>query len=516
MMQNRPSPVTRRMNYAHLAAAAIITLLQYNIQAVSAFQSAPLRQKIFPSSTPSLGRITQALNKDVSTPFLSDQKLRQMETCSGCANSAIALRSSTENEVAKAPGMDILKWFSPKETVELKDDTMSVVERYFDAWNRRDMDEAIELFAEDCVYEDTQYADPFTGKDALRRHLFKVADALPPSFEFVVDDIAISSNGKIGVQWHVENDGEQLPFTRGCSFYTTDESGLIKTGFDVPEPAVIKPGGAGLNLLSLASKVIEEPIRGLPLLLWGAYMYIVFFSDGILPGANALQLEQRTWEEVRDLSLNFFLVSPLLHLPFAPVVHPMLEGIFNLLLSWAAMFAGFLSDEREKKQNQFPMIPAVVGMQFLTSAFYLPYLASRSTEKLEPGEVVYEDDLGVIEKTVGEYRGLGLLLGSVGTGSIVWGLFARQAEFGDFSERYTSLIDLLSIDRVGSSFIVDLVIFGLFQGWLVDDDMRRRGVNVDDGEMLLLRGVAKFVPFFGLATYLTLRPSLPTRESSNE
>ena len=30
-----------------------------------------------------------------------------------------------------------------------------------------------------------------------------------------------------------------------------------------------------------------------------------------------------------QLSINFWLISPLLHLPFAPVVHPGLEAIFN-------------------------------------------------------------------------------------------------------------------------------------------------------------------------------------------
>ena len=95
-------------------------------------------------------------------------------------------------------------------------------------------------------------------------------------------------------------------------------------------------------------------------------MYTLFISEGILPGVNALALEQRTWEEVRDLSLNFFLVAPLLKLPFSPVVHPMLEGVFNLLLSWAAMFAGFLSDERRDKPNLLPFGPILVGMQFFS------------------------------------------------------------------------------------------------------------------------------------------------------
>ena len=58
---------------------------------------------------------------------------------------------------------------------------------------------------------------------------------------------------------------------------------------------------------------------------------------------------------------------------------------------------------------------------------------------------------------------------------------------------------------MGSSFVVDLVIFALFQGWLVDDDLRRRGVA--EGELGSLRSIAKFVPFAGLGYYLTARPA---------
>merc|ERR1712157_234674 len=98
----------------------------------------------------------------------------------------------------------------------------------------------------------------------------------------------------------------------------------------------------------------------------------------------------------------------------------------------------------------------VVGMQFLTSAFLLPYLA----------------------------------LGSVGLLSIVWSVIGRQDEYGsDLYERYTSFIQLLSIDRVGSSFIVDIIIFALFQCWFIDDDLLRRGVgnsNSDDDIMVVL------------------------------
>jgi hypothetical protein len=435
---------------------------------------------------------------------------------------------------------------------------MNIVEKYFDSWNKRDMKTAVECFTTDCKYEDLQYDTPFEGKETMEQHLLNVAKCLPSSFAFQIDNMVVDSSSsdrnndeKVGVLWHVENDDKELPFTRGCSFYTTTTAqqkgskvSLIQTGVDIPEPAVIKKG-----IFNTISKQFEsEPIRFLPATIWALYMYIVFVSDGILPGANALSLEQRTWEEVRDLSLNFFLVSPLLHLPFAPTVHPMLEGVFNLLLAWAGMFAGFLSDERKEKPNLLPFGPIVIGMQFLTSAFLLPYLALRSSEKDydttsataistrssigdnndrdmdDTTNIVYKEDItGSVQALVGEWKPLGALLGGVGTSSILWGLLARP-EFGtNFSERYVSFVELLSIDRVGSSFLVDLAIFALFQGWFVDDDLKRRGVdtttssNTNNGmNMVVLKNVAKFVPFFGLALYLSFRPDLPSREQQQQ
>lgn len=392
------------------------------------------------------------------------------------------------------------------DNINHNDQSLSAIENYFDAWNKRDMKLAVSQFSEDCSVRDLQYDDAFSNRDELEKHLLRCKDCLPSSFKFVIDDIAITKQ-KAGVLWHVENNGEALSFTRGCSFYTLDRGGLIQTGFDIPEKAPPKTG----FFKTLSSKFEAEPVRFIPAAMWVAYMYILFISDGILPGANALALEQRTWEEVRDLSINFFLVSPLLNLPFSPVVHPMLEGVFNLLLSWAAMFACFLSDERKNKPNLLPFGPMLVGMQFLTSGFLLSYLFTRSPEF--ESQVYREDIQGELEAKVAEWRPLGGFLASVGTASIVWSFIGRP-EFGEFTERYNSFIDLLSIDRVGSSFIVDLVIFAIFQSWFVDDDLQRRGVI--DGELMALRNVAKYVPFFGLAAYITLRPELPSRSTGNE
>jgi hypothetical protein len=83
---------------------------------------------------------------------------------------------------------------------------------------------------------------------------------LPASFVFVLDEVA-DGGAVVGVQWHVERikpgeaSGTPLPFARGCSVYKADPAtGLITSGFDVPEPAPLKPGSAGQRAWASARK----------------------------------------------------------------------------------------------------------------------------------------------------------------------------------------------------------------------------------------------------------------------
>jgi hypothetical protein len=496
--------------------------------------------------------------------------------------------------------------------------SLTVVERYFEAWNRRNVPLALTCFDDNVYYDDTQFSKPFEGKDDLAKHLIYVSDCVPESFRFVVDGLSVGpavrrrssinelnrrrraerggrGNNEpvfdrfdrdrrstslstydrfdrsslpnlvnIAALWHVENESGPLPFARGCSFFMVNpNTNLIVEGYDFPEPAVIKPGSTGLKILSIASKLFDEPIRFFPFVVWVTYVWVVFFSNGILPGKDAFQFEARTWDEVRALSLNFFYVSPILNMKMSPSVHPCLEAVFNTLLAWSFLFLGFLSDERtgagsdnrpyeryyEKlsyrqeevledgrilvppvsptKRNLISILPTVIGMEFLTSAFLLPYLFCRTTERSgistaaeirRPRSILtrplYKEELDKSARVVGEWRGLGVIMGLMGCLGVYWFFNGRIAEFGpplwESPKRMQSFMKLLSIDRVGSSFILDLVIFSVFQGWLVDDDWKRRGRSMEDEKFL--RNVAKFVPFWGLACYLTFRPGFPTRD----
>ena len=509
-------------------------------------------------------------------------------------------------------------------------DNLSIVERYFEAWNRRNIALALSCFSNNIYYDDTQFSAPFEGKDKLAEHLIYVADCVPDSFFYVVDELSVgqvqrryssrrggggggrlrNNNGRgkrgggdqrsfrrgrgesvrfddddddgrptvsVSALWHVENEFGPLPYARGCSFFKIDpNTNLIVEGYEFPEPAVIKPGSTGLRTLSLASKLIEEPKRLLPFTAFVAYIYVVYFSTGILPGKDFFHSDPKTWIEVQNLSFNFMFIAPSLKLPVAAKLHPMLEGVFNGLLAWAAMFWGFLSDDRTgfgtgydrdlnmngrsaryyerlmqnqeqefdngivvippvsiTKRNLIPLLPTVIGMQFITSAAFLPYLFARTSERRYQPESDYDrfDGRGPgplrvrplyreeLDKTqvLGEWKGLGILLGSIGLYALWWGAGGRSSPedvklFGppiwESGKRTTEFMKILANDRIAATIILDFWVFGFFQGWLVDDDWKRRGRSLE--EESFLRNVAKFIPFFGLAAYLTFRPSYPS------
>jgi hypothetical protein len=204
------------------------------------------------------------------------------------------------------------------------------------------MELAVSMFADTVTYDDTAFPEAFSGKENLRKHLFKCADAFPTVFTFEVDDL-VNGGDRMAVLWHVNNGGEQLPFTRGCSFYELDSKGRIQDGIDFVEPAPVKMGGPALFVQSRRpSWQRTSPLD--PDCCLVAYICVVFISDGILPGVNALQLEQRTWGSSRSLS-QFLLVSPCSVFHFSQSYIPCWR-VFNTPFV-GAMFAGFLATIEE-------------------------------------------------------------------------------------------------------------------------------------------------------------------------
>lgn len=282
----------------------------------------------------------------------------------------------------------------------------------------------------------------------------------------------------------------------------------------MPEPT-IKSGSFSLAILTVAGKLIDSPQRALPLAAFAFYCWFVFLST-VAPGPNALSLDPATWQEVKDLSLNFWLIMPIAAPDASPVLHPGLEGLFNFLLSWAALFSGFIVDGKREAIGDYQQgeaapdggkgpknafVPYVLGMQLLTNAIYLPYLVLR-----KPWFPSSDNDGAAVTlngaERFGESRVAPLAFMGVGLLSLGWAVLGRP-EFGDLATRWASFVDIVGTDRLTFSFVVDCLFFGAFQGWLMNDDLKRRPQA--GGPNLVL---AKAVPFFGLVYYLMARPRL--------
>ncbi|WP_228058789.1 hypothetical protein [Nostoc sp. LEGE 06077] len=230
--------------------------------------------------------------------------------------------------------------------------------------------------------------------------------------------------------------------------------------------------------------------------MWFVYVAYLLLSD-LPPGSSLLHITSQTFAEIFSLSLNFWLLLPIIFPSAAPVNNPALEGVFNIVVTWGILFWGFVIDGRNQR---FSIITFLIGTAFLTNLFFLPWLGLRQSNQQVP-----TNSLTFIEK-IGESRILPSVLAVVFVISLGWGVFARP-EYGDFAVRWKALLDLFFSDRLAYSFLTDLIVFWLFQSWLVKDDMARRQWH---NEKVLW--VVRLVPFWGLIIYFWLRPSLKVGE----
>ena len=104
---------------------------------------------------------------------------------------------------------------------------------FFDAWNRRDFDAAMEHVAEDCHYGDFSFVRPHIGRAEVRALYENVARAWP-DLTFVITDVA-DGGSNVGTYWEVFVKG--IPTGRtGVSFYKFDGQDKLIWALDSADP----------------------------------------------------------------------------------------------------------------------------------------------------------------------------------------------------------------------------------------------------------------------------------------
>ncbi|XP_020230016.1 uncharacterized protein LOC109810850 isoform X2 [Cajanus cajan] len=129
------------------------------------------------------------------------------------------------------------------------DSASTVVSNFYGGINAHDVDSVEYLIAENCVYEDLVFPQPFVGRKEILEFFKKFTNATSTDLQFVIDDLSTKDSSSVGVIWHLEWKGKPFPFSKGCSFYRLEVINgkrQITYGRDCVEPA-IKPGNATLG-----------------------------------------------------------------------------------------------------------------------------------------------------------------------------------------------------------------------------------------------------------------------------
>ncbi|XP_073280859.1 uncharacterized protein [Primulina huaijiensis] len=128
------------------------------------------------------------------------------------------------------------------------DSASSVVRKFYEGINCRDLAQVEDLIAQNCVYEDLIFPKPFVGRKAILEFFNNFVNSISSDLQFAIDDISEEDAAAVGVTWHLEWKGKTFPFSKGCSFYRLDVINgqrQILYGRDCVEPA-IKPGETAL------------------------------------------------------------------------------------------------------------------------------------------------------------------------------------------------------------------------------------------------------------------------------
>ncbi|KAJ8541840.1 hypothetical protein K7X08_002656 [Anisodus acutangulus] len=136
----------------------------------------------------------------------------------------------------------------------------SVVRKFYAGINSRDLNSVEQLIAENCVYEDLVFPQPFVGRKAILDFFKKFTYSVGSDLQFVIDDISKEDSSAVGVTWHLEWKGRPFPFSKGCSFYrleVVNGQRKILYGRDSVEPAV-KPGETALVAIRGVAWLLQQ------------------------------------------------------------------------------------------------------------------------------------------------------------------------------------------------------------------------------------------------------------------
>ncbi|CAL5417222.1 unnamed protein product [Camellia sinensis] len=205
-----------------------------------------------PSSSSSSSSSNSTTTTTTSPPHFNTVKIISTTTTTTARRWAVSSSSSSGNQTLVIAPTTTLS--SPPASAS------EIVKKFYEGINGHDLASVEDLIADNCVYEDLIFPQPFVGRKisrtstsyrgvwAILEFFQKFIDSISTDLQFVIDDISDEDTSVVGVTWHLEWKGKAFPFSKGCSFYRLDVLNGKKQiiyGRDSVEPA-IKPGEMAL------------------------------------------------------------------------------------------------------------------------------------------------------------------------------------------------------------------------------------------------------------------------------
>ncbi|KAI3453748.1 hypothetical protein Pfo_010411 [Paulownia fortunei] len=130
---------------------------------------------------------------------------------------------------------------------------------FYSAINEKNLKQMDKLIAEDCLFEDFSFPKPFQGKKEVLHFLEQLTMCMGQNMQFNVKHICEGNDNTAGVNWHLDWNKIQVPFTRGCSYYSLSVNGdklvIKKAQFLIESP--IKLGVVTLTIFKIVSSLFD-------------------------------------------------------------------------------------------------------------------------------------------------------------------------------------------------------------------------------------------------------------------
>ncbi|XP_019420811.1 PREDICTED: uncharacterized protein LOC109330991 [Lupinus angustifolius] len=140
--------------------------------------------------------------------------------------------------------------FSPAETVD----------QFYTCINEKKLTQLSKYLSNDAYFDDYAFTKPFQGKKAVMHFLEQLSTSMGQNVKFRVRHICEGENFTAAANWHLEWKKEQIPFTRGCTFFKLSKEGdnIIIRRAEVLIESPIKPGSIVLTLLKTMTSLFDD------------------------------------------------------------------------------------------------------------------------------------------------------------------------------------------------------------------------------------------------------------------